>query len=472
MLKLISHPTSTGRQRLFFWIMVVVAYLSTTGYGIFLQSIGANSFLSYVAGSAFLVFLLLGIAFAFTRHRVVLFRIGIFTVAVAFTSLILSTGGIESPAIHHLLIIPILSFFYKPFIDRYIVSGLTMILGIIIGFLTFNGSVVDSIGKEYQSLFSAVAHFYFFTIFFSFIFIFSYSVRKIHHKLNHSMDELKSTTQKLVDSEKMATIGQMMAGLAHEINNPVNYVKGCSGQLSSILRELKGLEDRRSEVTSRIESDLPLTTQCKGYLEELHGIEEKIKIEKIWQLADELLESIDMGSEKTVGIIKSLSFYARDHKEKKTYFDLNKTIDTTIRIVNHRFKSKIGLEKSLGQNIPLIKGNEGRISQVFLNLIVNAIDACPEHGGVIRIESEIDTEHSQVIIRISDNGQGIPLEIRNQIFDPFYTTKEIGKGTGLGLSISKEIIEEQGGNISFTTSSQGTSFLVKLPLPHQLVEVA
>jgi signal transduction histidine kinase len=301
------------------------------------------------------------------------------------------------------------------------------------------------------------------TVFFGFVFIFSSAVRRVNRKLNNSLNDLKNTTQKLIESEKMASLGQMMAGLAHEINNPVNYVKGCSYELTKIISDLKELEKKYQRSDEYLYKMLTQEDFASYYFKEREKLKEarsKINLEQVWGTADELLDSINYGSEKTVGIIKSLSFYSRNHQNKVALFDLNKTIKTTLRIVSQKTREGVDVSLDLDQNIPPILGNEGRISQVILNLVSNAIDSCNGKGEVKIMTLLTD---NTVQLDIMDNGAGIPSDIQKSIFDPFFTTKEVGKGTGLGLSISKEIIEEHNGSISFATSEKGTSFTVILP---------
>jgi len=470
--KLETPINNNSRQRYFFVIMTVVAYLATLGYGFFLFWIQASPVLPVIAGTAFVVFLFLGIVFKYSNNHVILYRIGITTVASAFTGLTVYTGGIQSPAFLHLLIISVLSFFYKPFKDRYFFSALTFILAVIISFLSVqNVWVVNSIPDEYQMAFSLISHFFFMSVFFGFVFIFSSAVRRVNRKLNDSLYELKHATQKLIESEKMASLGQMMAGLAHEINNPVNYVKGCSSQLTQIINDLKELEKKYQRSDEYLYKMLTKEDFASYYFKErekLKKAKNKINIEQVWGTADELLESINYGSEKTVGIIKSLSFYSRNHQNNVALFDLNKTIQTTLRIVSQKSREGVDVSLDLDKNIPPILGNEGRISQVILNLVSNAIDACNGKGEVQIATQLIDED---VELSILDNGSGIPEDIQKSIFDPFFTTKEVGKGTGLGLSISKEIIEEHKGSISFLTSEKGTSFTVVLSAKADMKQV-
>lgn len=448
-------------------IMVFVAYVTTMGYGVLLLFISNSTLLPVIAGSSFVAFLLLGAFFRVFEHPRTLFRIAIIIVSVAFFGLSMETGGVESPAFLHLLIVAILSFFYKPICDRYYFTGLTVFLGTTVTVLSFtNIWVQNTIYPEYQKVFAVVSHFYFVAIFFAFIYIFSFAVRKINGKLNRSLNELKSATQKLVESEKMASLGQMMAGLAHEINNPVNYVKGCGSQLGDLCDDLKRLHDKYTEAENSLIKNIDSDNFKELYKSELQKIQkarEEYQIDDLWNIASELVNSIKEGTDKTAEIIKSLSFYSRDHSNQYIAFNLNNTIQTTLRILSRKVVGNIQVIQTLDHELPLIMGNEGRISQVILNLISNAIDAC-EGQGEIHISSRTDARNDQIIFEIKDSGNGIPRELQQKIFDPFFTTKDIGKGTGLGLSISKEIVKKHHGTLNFMTSDKGTIFTMVLPI--------
>lgn len=466
MLNLISHPSSSGRQKLFYMIMILVAYATTVGYGVFLYFASSSSLLPLIAGTAFFVFVGLGFSYNFTGNMVLLYRIGIVTVAVAFTALTMLTGGAESPAFLHLLITSILSFFYKPVKDRYIFTALTIALGIAIIVMSLTDVfIVNTIYPEYQQLFAVSAHLYFGAVFFSFIYIFSFAVRHINRKLTDSYDELKAATQKLVESEKMASLGQLMAGLAHEINNPVNYIKGCSTELERLMIDLKRIFGEYEAAEAKLKNAGDSKVFADTYREEIAAInkvKQEVQFEVIWDLGEELLASIQEGTDRTAEIIKSLSFYSRDHKRQYSTFDLNETIRTTLKIISQKVKKGVEIVTDYGK-IPAVFGSEGRISQVVLNLVVNAIDACGDEGRV-EIQTRYDDGSDHLIMQVKDTGTGVPRDLQQKVFDPFFTTKEVGKGTGLGLSISKEIIEKHDGSINLLTSDKGTIFTVLIPV--------
>ncbi len=445
--------------------MVLAAYVITIGYGVFFYIVGASKILTIVAAAAFIIFLILGILYFYVDEKIShLYRIAITTVYFALSGLIILTGGIISPAFPQLLIVVILSFFYKPVRDRYFFAIVTVSTGILIGILTrYDILIENSVPSDHHYRFTLIAYLLLGIVFFAFIFIFSFAVRNAHRKLTNSLIELQATTQKLIDSEKMASLGQMMAGIAHEINNPINYIKGCSEQLDDVLSDLKDLESLRAKINARLKSEMsPVFNE--RYDEEIKKIEEfqkTIGYEQTWEAIRELLESIKIGSQKTVGIINSLNFYSRNHAESHDWFDVNQTINTTLKIVNHRLGT-VELETTFAEDIPFITGSEGRVSQVIVNLFVNAVQACGDKGKVT-LKTEYDHISDSVFIKISDTGKGIPKNIQKKIFDPFFTTKAAGEGTGLGLAITKDIIDVHGGEIDFETSRRGTIFTIKLP---------
>lgn len=281
------------------------------------------------------------------------------------------------------------------------------------------------------------------------------------------MIELKRTTQQLVDSEKMASLGQMMAGIAHEINNPINYIKGSGDELRKHLQLITAFEKQRNELLCAIENETDAELFRKKYFEvkaaldqykEAHGYDQDF-----FELLTDLTETISIGTTKTADIVSSLRMYARQKSGLEEEIDINRSIKTAIKILKHKMLDPRSVQLNLDEKRPLIMGNEGRISQVFLNMIGNAMDAAGDRGEVV-VTTQLIQESSQLQVEIKDNGEGIPHEIQHKIFDPFFTTKEVGEGTGLGLSISRSIIEEHQGELSYDTDSNGTIFTILFPL--------
>lgn len=292
----------------------------------------------------------------------------------------------------------------------------------------------------------------------------------------------EKTQAHLVQTEKMSTLGRMIAGVSHEIKNPVNCINGNVGFLNQYVDDLFALIAVYQQADVVDDSDIQAVT-------------EKIDLDFLLQDLPRLIESMSMASEHLVDIVSSLRNFSRMDHEKKQCVDLHRYIDGTLLILDNRIKLGILVHKDYG-NIPPISCYPGQMSQVFINLISNGIDALLEKESALKLhksdgsQTGHTSEHEQawhptiristcyheshdqtnqgsgaVIIRIWDNGDGIPEHLREKIFDPFFTTKSVDHGTGLGLSISHQIVtEKHGGNISVRSSkNEGTLFEIMLP---------
>ncbi|MCC5640004.1 ATPase [Nostoc sp. CHAB 5844] len=284
--------------------------------------------------------------------------------------------------------------------------------------------------------------------------------------------DLQHNYSRLVQNEKMAALGQLVAGIAHEINNPVNFVAGNLVHAIDYTRNLL-------ELINLYRQHYPAPDQ---------QIKTKIsEIELDYVTADfpNLLTSMKLGCDRIEQIVQSLRNFSRlDEAEKKTV-DIHEGIDSTLLILRSRFKEefhgiRISVIKEYG-NIPEIECYAGLLNQVFMNILANAIDALQESiiknqelhrqnsrlltKPVIQIQTEL-THDAQVNIRIVDNGVGIPEDIQKYLFNPFFTTKPVGKGTGLGLSISYQIVvEKHGGQLQcLSTVGKGTEFIIQIPM--------
>ena len=429
---------------------------------------GSDLRLQYTALAFFIFFVLLGLAIRVFRNMLFLFRLSILISLVAFTLQIMYTGGIHSPSLPQLMIIPILALFYKPKVDRYILFVLTLIDAGFIAFATEKGVwVSQGIPDIYLTLYTVCAFAYVSLIIFTFIILFRGFVTSTSRKLSQSLDELKRTTQQLIDSEKMASLGQMMAGIAHEINNPIHYIKGSSDEMIKNVQTISEFEQERKQMLTALDQLKDPIEFKEKYFEivaQLNQIKADLGYdEELMQQLTELSETIKMGTEKTSDIVNSLRMYARQKSGQKEHININRSIKTSVQILKHLLPHDKILILDLDDQIPMISGNDGRLSQVFLNIIINAIHAVGTTGN-IWISTQRSSSGKRVKISIKDNGPGIPADIQNKIFDPFFTTKEVGQGTGLGLSISKSIIEEHEGSLTFSSDENGTNFQILLPI--------
>lgn len=256
----------------------------------------------------------------------------------------------------------------------------------------------------------------------------------------------EQTNRQLMHSEKMAAIGQLAAGVAHEINNPVGYVYSNLQSLGEYLSDLFRLTDAVGSATS---------------IEDLHQIRKSIDYDFLRGDLEDLLAESKEGIERVKTIIAAMKDFSHTDEEEFRYADLHAGIETTLNLVNNEVKYKATVVKAFGE-LPEIQCIISQLNQVTMNLLVNAAQAI-EDFGTITISTWRDGDH--VILEVEDTGPGIDDTTLNRIFEPFFTTKPVGKGTGLGLSLSFNIIEKHRGEISATsTPGQGTIFRIRLPV--------
>lgn len=271
--------------------------------------------------------------------------------------------------------------------------------------------------------------------------------------LNMAHQELKQQKAHSLQNEKLASIGQLAAGVAHEINNPTGYVKS---NIASLIRYWKTLKKSIAAMQAVCVGDLILAERQ----EKIAAIFQDNDIEFLLHDVDNIIAECQDGLFRIEDIVKSLKNFARQDTRESISFNVNDCIENTLKLVNNEIKYTVTVEKHL-QPLPLVCGQPGSISQVVLNLIVNAAQAI-ETTGTIKINTYTDTQ--SVYVEITDDGPGIPPEIQNRIFDPFFTTKNVGVGTGLGLSVSHGIIDQHRGEISFSSElNKGTTFQIRLP---------
>jgi two-component system, NtrC family, sensor kinase len=280
--------------------------------------------------------------------------------------------------------------------------------------------------------------------------------------LESTLANLERTQAQMVQSEKMASIGQLAAGVAHEINNPTGFV-------SSNLKSLGDYQDDISRLLSTYQSlkttlkEAPadsLPEPVTRLVDEVEAIEEDIDIEYIQEDVSELIDDCREGTERIKKIVEDLKHFAHPGEDKKTETDINKGLESTLNVVYNELKYKATVTKEFNE-LPLVYGFPQQLNQVFMNILVNAAQAI-EKSGEIHIRT--DQVDGVVEVRISDTGCGISPENLSRIFDPFFTTKDVGKGTGLGMNIAYNIIQKHDGDIRVeSTVGKGTTFIIHLP---------
>jgi signal transduction histidine kinase len=267
-----------------------------------------------------------------------------------------------------------------------------------------------------------------------------------------TLENLRNTQAQLIQSEKMASIGQLVAGIAHEINNPVTFISAGVDSLKTNLQEVRQVLDIYHRIT---------TENVHEKLKEIDKLKEKIDYKEALREINKLIESIKTGTERTTEIVKGLRSFSRLDEDVLKVANIHEGLDSTLILLRNKYKQCIEIEKHYG-DIPEIECYPGQLNQVFINILSNAIDAIDGKGSIT-----INTSRSngQVQISIRDTGRGIPETIRSKIFEPFFTTKEVGHGTGLGLSISHGIIEKHNGTIKFISElGKGSEFIISLPI--------
>ncbi len=275
-----------------------------------------------------------------------------------------------------------------------------------------------------------------------------------HAELRQAYLRLNGTQEKLLQSEKMASIGQLAAGVAHEINNPIGYVHSNLGSLQEYLRSL-------FTVIEAYERALR-APDPKALIAEIDDIRDRLDIDFISRDLPQLMAESREGIERVTRIVRDLkdfSYSGRDESWKLA--DLHAGLESTINIIWNELKYKVTLERHYGE-LPMIECLPSELNQVYMNLLLNAGHAIAERGN---ITVSTGVEGDEVWVQFEDNGAGISPELRQRIFDPFFTTKPVGSGTGLGLSISYGIINKHHGRIDVeSTVGEGSRFRIVLPI--------
>jgi len=281
-----------------------------------------------------------------------------------------------------------------------------------------------------------------------------------NNELNNTLEDLKQAQTQLVESEKMASLGQLTAGIAHEINNPINFV-------TSNINPLKRDFELMLEALTVIENVGLSDSSPEEKQKQIDDYKEELDLDYLTMEIRHLIKGINEGANRTAEIVKGLKIFSRLDEDDLKRADINEGLESTLVIANNLLTSKIKLIKEFG-DLPLVECYAGKLNQVFLNIISNAVYAVQKRfgenaGGEITIITSHDEK--DIFINFKDNGIGMDAETQKKVFEPFFTTKDVGEGTGLGMSIVYNTIKKHNGTIKVHSAlGEGTEFIVQIPI--------
>ncbi len=325
-------------------------------------------------------------------------------------------------------------------------SGLLLILAAYLGWrLAHSYAVINTINLQLREANETLEH----------------RVAERTRELSDALKQLQEQEMLLIQSEKMSSLGQMVAGVAHEVNTPLAYVKSSLDTVNNRVPEIAELAQETDRLLGMLQSsstsEADLSAQFQRVSAMLEGAKQRGMLSELDTLVKDGLHGIGQISE----LVTNLKDFARLDRSKVADFDLNEGVQSALKIARNQLKTKT--VRTMYATIPAVSCSPSQINQVFLNLVTNAAQATPDQGGTITVRTAMHGP-DHVMVEVSDNGHGIPEEVLPKIFDPFFTTKQVGKGTGLGLAIVYKIVESHGGRIEVDSKQGvGTRFRVILP---------
>jgi len=273
-------------------------------------------------------------------------------------------------------------------------------------------------------------------------------LRRAYQALRRAHEDLKTTQQQLIHSEKMASLGRLVAGVAHELNNPISFVYGNT-------LAMKRYAERLARYLAAVHGDMPQRER-----EALRG---ELRIDRLLDDLPSLIDGTVEGAERTRDIVDALKRFSATDRDERRAFDLAEVIERAVQWVGKATGPQFEVSLKLPGEIDVV-GSPGQVQQVVMNLVQNAADAT-EHARERRLEISGRIEEGEAVIEFRDSGPGIPAENLDKLFDPFFTTKAVGRGTGLGLAISYGIVERHGGKLTASNHPKGGAlFSLRLPL--------
>lgn len=281
-------------------------------------------------------------------------------------------------------------------------------------------------------------------------------------ELKNAYKELQSTQAMMVHSEKMKSLGELVAGIMHEINNPINFIYGNMTHLSNYSNDLIEI----IEAYTKYENNF-----TQEHLNEVKELKENIDYEFLKTDLPDLIKSCKEGADRAKNIIQDLKSFSRMEEIAITDISIAHEIDTVLNILHNKIKNKAVVHKEYMENIPKIEAFGGQLNQVFMNILDNAVGAIETQGDIwIRINK--DRSGKNLIVEVEDNGIGMDEDTQRKVFNPFFTTKPVGKGTGLGMSISYKIIKNHQGDIKVESKKgEGSKFIIRLPININMEEL-